>query len=163
MAGILTLGQWLGGPDDVKVESVFPSTSRTYAYNFARNITGWTFKLDYQTIVVDSVGYSDEGVPDFKNSQVVGYFPYGTASAGLVQVIQAATGLVNVTHPAALYTGSILPDGRSFVPILVMSLSWTDNSTNPQTNTHRMAKILAWEPEVTIGNPINSAGFVALV
>ena len=164
MAGVLTLGQWLGGPDDVKVESTFPSSSKTLAYNFARNITGWAFKLDYQTVVVDTVTFErNTGEPNFANSQVIGYFPSGTASTSTnIAVVNANTGLVNVTHPAGLYTGPILPDARVNTPLLVMSFTWTDNSTPVQTNTHRVAKLLAWEPEVTPGNPTASAGFTAI-
>jgi hypothetical protein len=166
MAGILTLGQWLGGPDDVKVESVFPSTVKTYAYNFARSISGWTFKLDYQAIVVDTITYDrNTGAPNFANSQVIGYFPSGTANtATYINVVSEGSGIVNVTHPGNIYTGAILPDARANTPLLVMSFTWTDNLTPvAQTNTHRMAKILAWEPEVTVDNPINSVGYVSLI
>ena len=144
MAGssVLTLGQWLGGPDSVKVESDFPSTSRTYAYNFARNITGWTFKLDYQTVVVDSIAYTRDGEPNFADSKVIGFFPYGVVStATYIQVVNTSTGLVNVTHPANLYDGPILPDARSNIPLQVMGFTWSDNQSPVQTNTHRVAKI----------------------
>jgi hypothetical protein len=165
MAGILTLGMWLGGPDDVKVESTFPSTVKTYAYNFARSVSGWDFKLDYQTVVVDTISYDrNTGAPNFANSQVIGYFPGGTVStATYINVVSTSSGIINVTHPAALYTGAILPDARANSPLLVMSFTWSDNMVPAQVNTHRMAKILAWEPEVTPNNPINSAGFVSLL
>lgn len=165
MAGILTLGQWLGGPDNVKVESVFPSTVKTYAYNFAQSVSGWTFKLDYQTIVVDTITYDrNTGSPNFANSQVIGYFPSGVAAtATYISVVSTSNGIVNVTHPGGIYSGAILPDARANTPILVMSLTWADGLSPSQVNTHRIAKILAWEPEVTVGNPINSAGFVSLI
>ena len=163
MAGVLTLSQWLGGPDEVKVESTFPSSSKTYAYNFARNISGWTFKLDYQTVVVDTITYTRDGTPNFDTSQVIGSFPTGVVNTGTyISVANASTGLVNVTHPGGLYTGKILPDARANNPLLVMSLTWTDTATPPQINTHRIAKILAWEPEVTVGDPITSAGYTAI-
>lgn len=163
MAGVLTLSQWLGGPDEVKVESTFPSSSKTYAYSFGRNIAGWTFKLDYQTVVVDTITYTRDGTPNFDTSQVIGSFPTGTVStSSFINVVNGSAGLVNVTHPGALYSGKILPDARVNNPLLVMSLTWTDNSTPPQINTHRIAKILAWEPEVTVGDPITSAGYTAI-
>lgn len=165
MAGVLTLGQWLGGPDNVKVESTFPSSSKTYAYNFARNITGWTFHLDYQTVVVDTITYDrNTGEPNFASSAVIGSFPTGVVSTATnIQVMNTSTGLVNVTHPSGLYSGSIYPDARSNVPLLVMSLTWNDNSTPVQSNTHRIAKILSWEPGVPVGTPTTSTGYVAVV
>jgi len=163
MAGILTLGQFLGGPEDPICESTFPSSSKTYAYNFARSVAGWNFKLDYQTVVVNTITYTRDGTPNFADSEVIGSFPIGTVStSSYISVVNEASGLVNVTHPGNLYTGKILPDARVNNPMLVMSLTWTDNSTPPQINTHRIAKILAWEPEVTVGDPITSAGYTAI-
>ena len=81
MAGVLTLGQWIGGPDNVKVESTFPTSQKTYTYNFDQNITGWTFQLDYQTVVVDTITYDRNGEPNFAASKVVGYFPAGTTKS----------------------------------------------------------------------------------
>ena len=164
MAGVLTLGQWLGGPDNVKVESTFPSSSKTYAYNFDRNITSWTFKLDYQTVVVDQLTYTRDGEPNFADSKVIGFFPAGVVTtATYISVANASTGLVNVTHPGGLYTGPILPDARVNNPLLVMGFTWTDNSTPKQTNTHRIAKILAWEPEVTPGTPTTATNYTSVV
>ena len=168
MAGVLTLGQWLGGPDSVKVESTFATTQKTYTYNFGQNITGWTFRLDYQTVVVDTIAYTRDGEPNFTDSRVIGYFPSGTVStATYVSVVSAAGGTVNVTHPSLLYpeANGILPDSRVNVPLLVMSLSWTDNSTPKITNTHRIAKILAWEPGMLPVDPttLTTTNFVSLV
>jgi len=164
MAGILTLSQWLGGPDDVKVESEFPSTSKTLAYNFGTNITGWVFKLDYQAVVVDTIAYNRDGSPNFADSKVIGSFPYGIVNtSSFVTVVNASAGLVNVTHPGSLYTAPIIPDARVNNPLLVMSLTWTDASSPPQTNTHRIAKIMAWEPQVTVGDPTTSTNYTALV
>jgi len=163
MAGVLTLGQWLGGPDSPKWESTFPSSSKTYVYNFDRNISGWTFKLDYQTVVVDTLAYTRDGEPNFADSQVIGFFPAGVVStATYITVMNTNTGLVNVTHPGGLYSGSILPDARSNNPIMVMGFTWTDNSTPVQTNTHRIAKILAWEPEVTPGTPTTNTNYTSI-
>jgi len=165
MAGVLTLGQWLGGPDNVKVEASFPSSTKTYAYNFARSISGWTFHLDYQTVVVDQISYDrNTGEPNFSTSAIIGSFPSGVVStASYIAVMNTASGIVNVTHPGGLYAGSIYPDARSNVPLLVMSLTWTDNSTPGQSTTHRMAKILSWEPGVPVGTPTTSTGYVAVV
>lgn len=168
MAGVLTLGQWLGGPDNVKVESVFPSTQKTYAYNFDTNITGWTFKLDYQTVVVNNIAYTRDGEPNFADSQVIGYFPAGVVStATYISVVSYPAGTVNVTHPSGLYpeANGILPDARQNVPLLVMSLEWNNGGTPPVKNIHRIAKILAWEPGVLPVDPttLTTTNFVSIV
>ena len=168
MAGVLTLGQWLGGPDNVKVEGSFPSTQKTYSYNFNQNITGWTFKLDYQTVVVDQIAYDRNGDPNFANSQVVGYFPGGVIStATYIAVVSSSAGTVNVTHPGLLYpeANGILPDSRRNVPLLVVSFAWTNNATPPVTNLHRVAKILAWEPNVLPVDPttLTTTNFVSII
>jgi hypothetical protein len=162
MAGVLTLAQWLGGPDEVIVESIFPSTQKTYAYNFAQSVTGWTFHLDYQTVVVDAIAYTRDGEPNFADSKVIGSFASGVVStATYISVVSTGSGLVNVTHPGQIYTGPVLPDARQNVPLLVMSFTWTDGQTPAQKNTHRMGKILAWEPGVTVGDPTLATGYTA--
>lgn len=168
MAGVLTLGQWLGGPDNVKVESTFPSSQKSYAYDFGQNITGWTFKLDYQTVVVDTITYTRDGEPNFADSRVIGYFPSGVVStATYISVTSPVSGNVKVTHPGGLYpeANGILPDSRQNVPLLVMSLAWTDTNTPPVTNIHRVAKILAWEPGVLPQDPttLTTTNFVSIV
>ena len=174
MAGVLTIEAWLGGPDQVKAESTFPSSSKTYAYNFGQNITDWQFELQAQTIVVDQITYTIDRVtnsssPNFTNSRVIGYFPevsIATTSTNTtyIQVINASHGLVNVTHPPGLYTGPILPDARQNTPLTIVGFTWIIPSfyegnglTNPpQINSHRIAKIMAWEPLVTPGDPTSS-------
>lgn len=163
MAGVLTLSQWLGGPDEIKVESAFPSTTKTLAYNFGQDITGWTFKLDSQTVIVDTIAYDRDGTPNFTNSKVIGSYPHSVvATATYITVMNTVTGIVNVTHPAGLYTGPIIPDARQNIPLQVMGFTWTDNQSPKQVNTHRIAKILAWEPEVTVGDPTTSTSYTAL-
>lgn len=168
MAGVLTLGQFLGGPDSVKVEGSFPKTQKTYEYNFQQNVTNWTFRLDYQTVVVNSIAYTRDGEPNFADSQVIGYFPSGVVNtSSYITKTAPTTGIVKVTHPADLYPeeNGILPDSRANVPLLVMSLHWTDDSTPPVTNIHRIAKILAWEPGVLPVDPttLTTTNFVSLI
>lgn len=163
MAGVLTLSQWLGGPDEVIVESEFPSTSRTLAYAFGTNIADWSFKLDYQTVIVDTVAYNRDGTPNFADSKVIGSFPYGTVNtSSYITVMNTISGLVNVTHPPGLYTASIVPDARVNIPLMVMGFTWTDNQSPKQTNTHRIAKLMAWEPQVPVGDPTTSTSYTAV-
>jgi hypothetical protein len=167
MAGVLTVGQWLGGPDNVQVESTFPSSEKTYAYVFATNVQGWNFELQAQTVIVDTITYDRiTGLPNFATSRVVGYFPSAVVNTSTyIQVLNTYSGIVNVTHPGGLYTDKILPDARTNTPLLVMSLTWSDNSTPRQINSHRIAKILAWEPGVLPGDPTltTATGYVSLI
>lgn len=163
-AGVLNFAQYLGGPDNVQVEQIFPSTQRILNYNFARSITSWVFHIDYQTLVVDTVSFDRAtGEPNFANSSIIGYFPGSVIStATYVSVTDTVNGLVNITIPGNLYTGPILPDARANVPITVVGVTWTDNSTPVQTNTHRWGFIQNWEPGVTPGSPASSSTFVSI-
>jgi hypothetical protein len=154
----------LGGPDNIQVEQIFPSTKRTYAYNFNQNITGWTWAIDYQTLVVNPVTYDRNGVPNFSSSQVIGYFPKVdvTVDTNVVNVVNAAAGTVNITIPGGMYTGALIPDARKNVPITIVGITWTTNTTPTQVNSHRWAFIQCYEPGVTIGNPILENNYTAL-
>jgi hypothetical protein len=156
MAGVLSFSDYLGGPDNIQVEQIFPSTKRTFAYNFNQNITGWTWGLDAQTLVVNPVTYDRNGIPNFSASQVIGFFPKQELAVDTttINVVNAALGTVNITIPANLYTGAIIPDARKNVPITIVGVSWTTATTPSQTNTHRWAFIQCYEPDVSIGNPI---------
>ena len=164
MSGVLSFADYLGGPDNIQVEQIFPSTKRTYAYNFNQDITGWTWGMDAQTLVVNPVTYDRNGVPNFSSSLVIGYFAKQeiTTDSAVINVVDAETGLVNITIPANLYTGAIIPDARKNVPITIVGITWTTADTPTQTNSHRWAFIQCYEPDVDIGNPILSAGYTAL-
>ena len=164
MSGVLSFRDYLGGPDNIQVEQIFPSTKRTYAYNFNQDITGWTWAIDYQTLVVNPVTYDRNGIPNFSSSQVIGYFPKQdvTVDSNVLNVINAASGTVNITIPGGLYTGALIPDARKNVPITIVGITWTTADTPTQTNSHRWAFIQCYEPDVDIGNPILSAGYTAL-
>ena len=159
MAGILTIG----GPDQVKIEQIFPSTQKTYNYNFGRDITGWTFTVDYQTLVVDTINFDRSGNPSFDSSKVTGYFPTGNVSGAYTPTItNAAQGNVNIFIPGNLYSGPIIPDATKDVPVTVVGVTWTDNQTPPQINTHRWIFIQNWEPGVTVGDPQTYTGYTAV-
>lgn len=154
-SGVLNFAQYLGGADNIQIEQIFPSTQRTLQYNFGLNITGWTFGLDHQTIVVDTMTFDrNTGEPNFANSNVIGYFPSGVIStSSYVTVTNTANGQVNITIPGNLYTGPVLPDARANVPITIVGVTWRDNSSPININTHRWAFIQCWEPGVTPGDP----------
>lgn len=157
MAGILSFDQYLGGPDQIQIEQVFPKNQKTMIYNFNQNITGWTFELDQQTLVVDTMTFNrNSGQPNFSTSSVIGFFPKAELTSGNVTVTNSTTGLVNVTFPQNMYTGPIIPDARLNVPITIVALTWTDAQTPAQINTHRWALVQCWEPDVTPGDPTAS-------
>ena len=165
MAGVLRFSDYLGGPDNIQVEEIFPSTQRTYTYNFGTDITGWTFELDYQTLVVDPLTWDRvTGEPNFATSEVIGYFAKQeiTVDSNIVNVLDEPTGVVNITIPAGLYAGPIIPDARSRVPITIVGVTWTTAETPSQTNSHRWAFIQSYEPDVAIGDPTQDAGYTAI-
>jgi hypothetical protein len=163
-AGVLNFSQYLGGADNIQIEQIFPSTQRTLQYNYARNTVGWTFLVDHQTIVVDTVAFDrNTGQPNFANSNVIGYFPTAVISTSTyVNRVNDTTGLVNITIPSEIYTGPILPDARANVPITIVGVTWTDASLPAQINTHRWAFIQSWEPGVTPGDPTFDEDFTSI-
>lgn len=164
MAGVLDFQQYIGGADQIKIEQVFPSNQRSLRYNFGVNITGWTFTADYQTIVVDTVGFNRyTGQPNFSNSKVIGSFAkVELTGADAPAVVSAAAGTVDLKMPAGMYTGPIIPDARANVPITVVAITWTTGDAYPTTYTHRWALIQCWEPDVVVGDPTSAAGYTAL-
>lgn len=165
MSGVLNFQNFVGGPDQVQCESIFPSTQKTLVYNFARDITGWTFEVDHQTLVVDSVKFNrNSGQPNFSDSTVVGSFPKQEVTGDFApEVINTEVGTVKVHFPANMYTGAIVPDARVNVPITVLSVTWRDNSTPAQVNTHRWALVMCYEPDVPVGDPTLDPSFIPLV
>jgi hypothetical protein len=162
VASLLDFSQFIGGQDNIQTEVSFPSSQRTVVYDFNQNITGWTFKLDYQTVVVDTIAYDrNTGAPNFASSKIIGTFPGGvTSTSTYVAVLNASSGTVAVTLPANLYTGPIIPDARSHTPILIFGFSWTSNATPPQVDTHRWALLQTYEPGVTPGDPTLDSNYV---
>lgn len=164
MAGVLNFQQYLGGPDQVKCEQVFPSNQKTLIYTFSTAITGWTFAADYQTLVIDQIQFNrNTGQPNFANSSVIGSFAKVEATgAAAPTIINGAAGTLRVVLPSGMYSGPIIPDARLNVPITVYSLSWTTNSSPAETFSHRWALIQCWEPDVVVGDPTLAAGYTAL-
>lgn len=165
MAGrLLSFSQYIGGANNVVVAENFPSTQKTYQYDFPANIATYSFAVNSQTIIVDSLAYNaNDGQPNFTTSKVVGVYAKVTVAAANVVPVSNADGKVNITIPANLYTGPIEPDARTNVPINVVSVTWTDSSTTPNTTeSHRYALIQRYEPGVTVGNPRLSNVFLPI-
>ena len=164
MASVLSFSEYLGGPDNIAIEQIFPSTQRTLQYNFALNIAGWNFHVDHQTLVVDTMTFDRSGEPNFATSSVIGYFAPGqVTTSSFVNVVSTASGLVNITIPTQLYNGPILADARKNVPITIVGVTWTDAGVpNKQINSHRWAFIQCYEPGVAPTDPTLNAGFTLI-
>jgi hypothetical protein len=157
MAGVLTFQQFIGGPDQVKCEAIFPSTQKTLQYNFGQDITGWTFEVDHQTLVVDTLAYDRHtSEPNFSGSTVKGTFPKVEVSGDNIVVVSASAGTVNITIPAGMYAGPMYPDARRNVPITVVGVTWKTAGSLNNINTHRWCYIQNWEPDVAVGDPTTS-------
>jgi hypothetical protein len=161
MAGVLSFSDYLGGPDNVQLEQVFPGDRKILQYDFPNSITNWTFKVEAQTIVVNPLTFDRDGTPNFSTSNVVGYFAKqqiadtAISTSTYVQVISAAAG---ITIPADLYQGKILPDARQNVPITVVTVTWTGVAdvgtfTPAPITSHRWAFMQCWNSNVTAGDP----------
>lgn len=165
MAGrLLSFSQYIGGANNVVIAENFPSTQKTYQYDFPANIANYSFAVESQTIVVDALSYNaNDGQPNFTNSVVTGIFANVTIDSSNVVPVSNADGTVNITIPADLYTGPIEPDARANVPINVVSVTWTDATLTPSTTeSHRYALIQRYEPGVTVGNPRLSPNFLPI-
>jgi hypothetical protein len=166
MAGVLDFANYIGGADQIEIIQSFPSSSKVLTYNFGQDITGWTFYMETQTIVVNSVGFDrTSGQPNFAASTVIGNFPVvaftGDNVSTVIRVDNTASGIVSVTHPAGLYQGPILPDARAKVPMTVVSLTWTD--AIGQANSHRYCYVQCWEPGVVSGDPTLDANYSTII
>lgn len=174
MAGVLTIANYLGGPDNIQCEQIFPGDQKILQYDFPQGITDWGFKVTQQTIVVNPITFDRAGEPNFSTSEVIGYFPLSViadtttgSTSTYVRPVNNTTGIVNIVIPKNLYAGPILPDARQNVPITIVSVSWTGvvdpvTNTPAPTSTHRWAFLQSWAPGVTPGDPTTYAGYTAI-
>jgi hypothetical protein len=161
---ILRFAEFIGGADSLIIKQDFPSSQTSVVYNFAQDITDWSFSADYQVIVVDTLAYDRfTGDPNFANSTVIGSFPKAEITGGVAPaVIDASSGTVRLTLPAGMYTGGLIPDARQNVPIAVIGFTWTTADTPAQISTHRWAVVQSYEPDVAISDPADEVDFTAL-
>ena len=163
MAGILTFAQFVGGADQLVLKQDFPSSRKSLVYNFAQDVTSWTFTADYQVIVVDTITFNTyTGEPNFTSSKVIGSFPkVEITGSEAPSVTNTSSGLVKYNLPQDMYTGALIPDARKNVPIAVVSNTWETADTPSQKSSHRWAIIQNWEPDVTIGDPTAESNYTA--
>lgn len=164
MARLLSFANYLGQANNVQVIEMFPSTQKTFTYNFGADVTGYTFEADYQPIVLDQLTYnSNDGEPNFTTTNVTGFFANAEVGAANIVVTDATAGTVNLTIPSQRYTGPITPDARANVVMTVLSFKWTDTGVTPTTtDSHRWGIIERYEPDVSPGNPALSNAYIQL-
>lgn len=151
---VLDFKQYIGGADNVITVEMFPRSQKTYNYNFNSDVTTWTFTSDVQSILLDNLTYDRQtGLPNFTDTNVIGYFDnYQTVTSPVV-VTNAVAGLVDFTIPQNRYTGNIYPNARENVVATVVSLQWDYGN---QKDCHRYLILERWEPGTPMGNPQNN-------
>ena len=163
---LLSFKQYIGGADNVQIIEKFPSEQKTFTYNYGVDISNYSFELDAQTIVVDTITYNvNTGEPSFSSSSVLGYFANVDVDAANVSNRNNSAGTVNITMPANLNPSNVLmPDARTNVPITVFSVKWTNSGVTPSvTEAHRWAVIDRYKPgDKAIGNILADTSFVSL-
>ena len=143
---------------------MFPSTQKTFTYNYGIDVSNYDFHADMQPIVVDSMTYNvNDGQPNFTTSTVLGSFANAEISNVNIVTTDASSGTIDFTIPKNRYTGPLLPDARTNVVITVVSFRWTNKNVTPNTTDgHRWAIIERYEPDVVIGNPTLDGGYTAI-
>lgn len=170
MAGVLTASEFLGGPDNITIKQVFPSSQNSTVGSVTNDdgtpvdLTGYTYTADYQTLIVDEIAFNrSTGAPNFSKSTIVGSFPKVDVTGSYAPAILSATDGTFIIHfPAGMYSGPIIPDARKNVPMTVYSLTWSDNSTPAQIYSKRWCLIQNYEPGVEVGDPSLDPDFTAL-
>lgn len=169
MASIIRFEEYIGG-NPIYFLKQSPKEQKTFTLTFtdsdgdAIDVSGYTWELDYQALVVDTIAFDRlTGDPNFANSKIIGTFAKGEVDeATYVKTANAADGIVNITIPASSYTGPVLPDARKNVPILLVGITWTTDDTPPQIHNQRLAFIMAYTVDVSAGDPTLDAGYTAI-
>lgn len=155
MAGILDYSRYIDLFQTIKdVREHFPNEQLTVDFDInGNNADGWTAEIDFQTLIIDKMSYLPDRTPDFRNSTVIGYFPYGTRPP----VANPIFGILQI--PAGMYQGPILPDRLEFVPITVLGFTFSRDSEVWQK---QMLLIENWTVGVPIGDPRESPDFTPI-
>ena len=163
---LLTFSQYLGGADNVKIIEMFPSTSKTFKYDFGTDVASWKWSSHYQSLLLDKVTYDrNTGEPNFTDTQILGYWPERTDLGGGpdpdspdVVVTDSDGGEVFFNIAPDRYTGQLFPNARENVVITVVSLTWQmgnpDFGVLGTTESHRWGIIERYLPgDHTPGDP----------
>lgn len=162
---LLDFKNYLGGAASVQVIEMFPNDQKSFTYDYNTDVSGYTFTADYQSILLDSVGYDRAtGNVNLADTNVTGYFT-NTNNVDMGTYFSnasAAAGSVTFTIPADRYTGNVLPNARENVVCTVLSFQWQTDDTPPQKERHRWAILERFDPQIgkTPGNPKLETTFV---
>ena len=163
---LLDFKSYVGGADNVVVEDVFPSSAKTYTYDYDTDVSNYAFTAVQQTVIADVVSYDrNTGLPNFTDTKIIGFFGSGTGTAipGSNIINNGALGTVNFTIPADLYTGPIIPSARTNVPMTIVTFTWTNQNVTPNTvESHRWCLMQRWESSVSPADPILDIGYIPL-
>tara|TARA_R110002020_G_scaffold293502_2_gene508889 strand:- start:1284 stop:2054 length:771 start_codon:yes stop_codon:yes gene_type:complete len=164
---LLDFKSYVGGADNVVVEEQFPSTSKTYTYDYGSDISTYSFDAYYQTIIVDTVAYDrNTGLPNFTDSKIIGFIGNGSgtqiASSNFTN--NGAAGTLNFTIPPNLYTGGIVPSARTNVPLTIVTFEWVNpNGALPDVvESHRWCLMQRWESQVVPSDPVLEADYTPI-
>lgn len=167
---LLTFSQYLGGADNVKVIELFPSTTKTFKYNFNVDVTGWQFDTHYQTLLLDRVTYDrNTGEPNFTETQILGYWQEKPGLGGPADIRNdgpPSTGNMLWTLAPDRYTGQLFPNARDNVVMTIASMTWMmpniGNSGGNDVESHRWGIIERYLPgDHMPGDPALDPGFIA--
>ena len=163
---LLDFKSYVGGADNVVVEDVFPSSAKTYVYDYDTDLTNYVFTAVQQTVIADVVSYDrNTGLPNFTDTKIIGFFGSGTGTAipGSNIINNGTAGTVNFTIPPDLYTGPIIPSARTNVPMTIVTFTWTNQNVTPNTiESHRWCLMQRWESSVSPADPILDIGYIPL-
>ena len=165
---LLDFKKYVGGADNVQVLELFPEDQKKVTYSFSKDVSGYSFSCDWQSILLDSVTYDrTTGDPNFTETNVTGYFTNAaefTDANVNIDVSQASTGFITLTIPEDRYTGNILPNARQNVVCTVLSFQWETDETPPSKDRHRWAILERFSAKVgrNPGNPALDPSFVSL-
>ena len=162
---MLDFKAYTGGGDNVIVEEQFPSTSKNYTYDFATDVSLYTFEATYQTLVADVVTYDrNTGLPNFTDTKIIGFFGTSQTIASSNITNNGAAGTVNFQIPPDLYTGPIIPSARTNVPMTIVTFTWINpNGALPDiVESHRWCLMQRWDSTVSPADPILDINYIPL-
>ena len=163
---LLDFKSFVQGADNVVVEDIFPSTVKTYTYDYDTDVTNYNFTAEYQTIIADVVTYDrNTGLPNFTDTTIIGFFGNGMGQSipGSNIINNGTAGTVNFTVPASMYAGPIIPNARINVPMTIVTFNWTNQNVTPNTvESHRWCFMQRWESSVSPADPVLDSAYVPL-
>ena len=149
MAGVLNYQRYIDLFYTVKdVQDHFPEQQLTVEYDFDdQGYDGWVGTVGWQTLIIDKIIRDDDNTPDFTSSNVLGCFPPDSQAA-------IANGILQ--FPVDMYTGPILPAAQEYVPVTVVSFTFTRDE---DIFSQQFLLIENWLPGREIANPINDPNY----